>query len=101
MQASTSVSHINIINDVNVNFRLKSTAYPLTGALLGTVVAGPLGLVAGLKIGGLAAIGLGVAGYTGGRIIKQYNENDIANTENENKENTQTEVNSTDAKKDI
>lgn len=81
--------------------RLKSTAFPLTGALIGTAIAGPLGLVAGLKVGGLAAVGFGVAGYTGGRIIKQYNEGDIANTENENKENAQAEVNAVDAKKDI
>lgn len=85
----------------SINFRLKTTSYPITGALIGTVIGGPLGLVAGLKIGGLAAVGCGVAGYTGGRFFKHYNENDLANTENENKENLQTEVNSADIKKDI
>lgn len=100
MQASNFVYVISIFNGT-INFRLKTTAYPITGALLGTIIAGPLGLVAGLKVGSLAAIGLGVAGYTGGRFFKQYNENDLANTENENIENTQTEVNSTDVKKDI
>lgn len=34
-----------------------SAIYPVAGALLGTCLGGPVGLLAGVKIGGLAAIG--------------------------------------------
>lgn len=39
-----------------------STVYPMAGALLGTFVGGPVGLLAGVKIGGLAAIGGSIFG---------------------------------------
>lgn len=42
--------------------RYKAAAYPLAGAVLGTCVGGPVGLIAGLKIGGLAAVGCGILG---------------------------------------
>ena len=35
----------------------KTAIYPVAGALLGTCLGGPVGLLAGVKIGGLAAIG--------------------------------------------
>ena len=38
--------------------KYKAAVLPVAGAVLGTVLAGPVGLVAGAKIGGL----LGVAG---------------------------------------
>ena len=31
-------------------------AYPLAGAFLGTCLGGPVGLLAGVKIGGIAAV---------------------------------------------
>ena len=34
-----------------------SAIYPVAGAVLGTCIGGPVGLLAGVKIGGLAAIG--------------------------------------------
>ena len=40
----------------------KSTIYPVAGALLGTCLGGPVGMLAGVKIGGLAAIGGSVFG---------------------------------------
>lgn len=40
----------------------KSALYPVAGALLGTCIGGPVGLLAGVKIGGLAAIGGSVFG---------------------------------------
>lgn len=43
----------------------------MTGAIVGTCVGGPLGLIAGLKVGGLAALGCGVLGYVGGKFIKK------------------------------
>lgn len=40
------------------------------------MIGGPIGLVAGLKIGGLAAIGCAIAGYTGGRLFNKFNNPD-------------------------
>lgn len=42
----------------------------MCGALIGTCLGGPIGMVAGLKAGGLAAIGCGILGFTGGSAIK-------------------------------
>ena len=39
-----------------------STVYPMAGAVLGTCLGGPVGLLAGVKIGGLAAIGGSIFG---------------------------------------
>ncbi|CAB4061755.1 STX17 [Lepeophtheirus salmonis] len=51
---------------------LSSTAiYPVAGALLGTCLGGPVGFLAGIKIGGLAAIGGSVFGYSTGIVIKE------------------------------
>ena len=36
--------------------------YPLAGAFLGTCLGGPVGFLAGVKIGGLAAVGGGILG---------------------------------------
>jgi len=55
--------------------KLKTVLYPITGALLGTCIGGPIGLLAGLKIGGLAALGGTVLGFTGGRAVKKWQEN--------------------------
>lgn len=55
--------------------KLKAAMLPLTGALIGCVAAGPVGLLAGFKLGGLAAaLGGGVIGYQGGRYLKQRRE---------------------------
>jgi syntaxin 17 len=51
--------------------RLKTAVYPVTGAFLGSMIGGPVGLVAGIKIGGLTALGCAIAGYTGGRFFKK------------------------------
>lgn len=48
----------------------KKAMYPVMGALLGTCVGGPIGLLAGLKAGGLAAVGCGILGFTGGSVLK-------------------------------
>lgn len=42
--------------------RYKAAVYPLAGALLGGCLGGPVGLIAGIKLGGLAAFGCGVIG---------------------------------------
>ncbi|XP_053971314.1 syntaxin-17 [Hylaeus anthracinus] len=51
--------------------RYKVAAYPLAGALIGTCVGGPIGLIAGLKVGGLTAIGCGILGFTGASFLKK------------------------------
>ncbi|CAG9839634.1 unnamed protein product [Diabrotica balteata] len=58
--------------------KLKAVAYPVTGAFLGGMIGGPIGLVAGLKIGGVAAVTCAIAGYTGGRWFKKKNLEEIA-----------------------
>ncbi|XP_039449538.1 syntaxin-17 [Culex pipiens pallens] len=50
--------------------RYKKAIYPMCGALLGSCIGGPIGLVVGLKAGGLAAIGGGLMGFAGGKYIK-------------------------------
>ena len=35
---------------------------PIAGALIGGALGGPVGLVAGIKLGGLAAVGGGIVG---------------------------------------
>uniref|UniRef100_A0A6P7GFG9 Syntaxin-17 n=1 Tax=Diabrotica virgifera virgifera TaxID=50390 RepID=A0A6P7GFG9_DIAVI len=57
--------------------KLKAVAYPVTGAFLGGMIGGPIGLVAGLKIGGVAAVTCAIAGYTGGRWFKKKNLEEI------------------------
>lgn len=48
----------------------KKAMYPMAGALLGTCLGGPIGMFAGLKMGGIAALGCGILGFTGGAAIK-------------------------------
>ncbi|PSN29889.1 hypothetical protein C0J52_26361 [Blattella germanica] len=49
----------------------KATMYPIAGAVLGGCLGGPIGLIAGFKLGGLAAVGCGVIGFTGGQLLKK------------------------------
>uniref|UniRef100_A0A6J0VDV1 Syntaxin-17 n=1 Tax=Pogona vitticeps TaxID=103695 RepID=A0A6J0VDV1_9SAUR len=52
--------------------RYKLAALPVAGALIGGVVGGPIGLLAGFKVAGLAAaLGGGVLGFTGGKLIQR------------------------------
>lgn len=51
--------------------RYKVATYPIAGAMLGTCIGGPIGLIAGLKIGGLTALGCGILGFTGGALLKK------------------------------
>lgn len=40
----------------------KSGMYPLVGALIGSILGGPIGLYAGFKLGGLMGFGCGLLG---------------------------------------
>ncbi len=51
--------------------------YPITGALIGTCIGGPVGLLAGLKIGGLAALGGTVLGFASGSGLKKWQEKEV------------------------
>ncbi|XP_078042229.1 syntaxin 17 [Augochlora pura] len=51
--------------------RYKHAMTPLVGALIGTCIGGPVGLIAGLKIGGLTALSCGLLGFTGGAVLKK------------------------------
>lgn len=51
--------------------KYKKAIYPMCGALLGSCIGGPIGLIVGLKAGGLAALGGGLVGFAGGKYIKE------------------------------
>ncbi|XP_066481026.1 syntaxin-17 [Tiliqua scincoides] len=52
--------------------KYKLAALPVAGALLGGVLGGPIGLLAGFKVAGIAAaLGGGVLGFTGGKLIQR------------------------------
>ncbi|XP_044269307.1 syntaxin-17 [Tribolium madens] len=67
--------------------KLKTAVYPVTGAFLGSMIGGPVGLVAGFKIGGLTALGCAIAGYTGGKLFKKNHE--MEETEEKGEESVQ------------
>ncbi|XP_069816484.1 syntaxin-17 isoform X2 [Dendropsophus ebraccatus] len=53
-----------------LNYKL--TLLPAAGALLGGIVGGPIGLMAGFKVAGIAtAIGGGLLGFTGGKVLQR------------------------------
>ena len=52
--------------------KYKLAALPVAGALIGGVVGGPIGLLAGFKVAGIAAaLGGGVLGFTGGKLLQR------------------------------
>ncbi|KAL1259556.1 hypothetical protein QQF64_010133 [Cirrhinus molitorella] len=52
--------------------RLKLAVLPVAGAVVGGVLGGPLGLLAGFKVAGVAAaVGGGLLGFAGGNLIQQ------------------------------
>lgn len=63
----------------------KKAMYPMCGALIGTCIGGPVGMLAGLKVGGIAAVGCGILGFTGGAAIKNKEENIQTDTETDRK----------------
>ncbi|KAL9869797.1 syntaxin-17 isoform 2-T3 [Geothlypis trichas] len=52
--------------------KYKLAALPVAGAVIGGVVGGPIGLLAGFKVAGIAAaLGGGILGFTGGKLIQR------------------------------
>ena len=43
---------------------------PMIGAIMGMCLGGPVGFLAGVKIGGLAAVGGSILGYTGASVVR-------------------------------
>lgn len=83
--------------------RLNVATYPVAGAVIGTAVGGPIGMLAGLKVGAIVAIGCGVVGYVVGKVTKTQHSNSCEEQppiSSENSESLQAKVNTVD-KKDI
>ncbi|XP_073534516.1 syntaxin-17 isoform X2 [Phyllobates terribilis] len=56
--------------------KYKLSLLPAAGALIGGIVGGPIGLMAGFKVAGIAtAIGGGLLGFTGGTVLQKKKEN--------------------------
>ena len=62
---ATQNSSVKNVKDTSQDQREEfstSRLYPMAGAVLGSCLGGPVGLLAGVKIGGLAAVGGGIFG---------------------------------------
>ncbi|XP_069769675.1 syntaxin-17 isoform X5 [Narcine bancroftii] len=58
--------------------KYKLAMLPVAGALIGGVIGGPIGLLAGFKVAGAAAaIGGGILGFTGGRMLLKKHQQKI------------------------
>ena len=57
----------------------------MTGAVLGSVCGGPVGLLAGFKMGMGVALGCGVLGYTGGKLMHHCDESVASQYDNTDK----------------
>lgn len=76
--ADTQISVHEGTSHLRTALKYQKAAYPLVGAVIGTCIAGPLGLIAGMKTGaslmaagGLASITGGFLGFSGGKILKK------------------------------
>ncbi|XP_050443445.1 syntaxin-17 [Adelges cooleyi] len=54
--------------------KFKKMSYPLIGAVVGSCVGGPLGCLAGAKVGVVATVTCFVLGFTGGKVLKEKSE---------------------------
>lgn len=76
-RTSPQADFLNSISKLNFFLFLQAAKYklaalPVAGALIGGVVGGPIGLLAGFKVAGIAAaLGGGVLGFTGGKLIQR------------------------------
>lgn len=61
--------------------RYKKAMYPVCGGLIGMCIGGPVGMLAGAKIGGAAAVCCAFLGFTGGTAIKKKEEKDETEAE--------------------
>merc|ERR1711915_233762 len=62
-------------DDENLSYSsVPMAGLPLVGAMFGLCLGGPVGLLAGAKLGGVAAVGGSILGYTGASVIKDQRE---------------------------
>ncbi|XP_062841592.1 syntaxin-17 isoform X1 [Trichomycterus rosablanca] len=75
IEANVSVAAANVeegTRSLGKAARSGLAVLPIAGAVVGTVLAGPLGLLAGFKIAGVAAaVGGGILGFAGGNLIQR------------------------------
>lgn len=76
--ADTQISVHEGTSHLRTALKYQKAAYPLMGAVIGTCIAGPIGLIAGMKTGaslmaagGLASLTGGFLGFSGGKILKK------------------------------
>ena len=61
----------NSDNKNNTSGSVPMAGLPLAGAMMGLCLGGPVGVLAGVKLGGVAALGGSILGYTGASVIKE------------------------------
>ncbi|KAI4881555.1 hypothetical protein NFI96_014887 [Prochilodus magdalenae] len=75
IEANVSVAATNVeegTRSLGKAARSSLAVLPVAGAVVGTVLAGPVGLLAGFKVAGLAAaVGGGLLGFAGGNLIQR------------------------------
>ncbi|XP_059423914.1 syntaxin-17 [Carassius carassius] len=75
IEANVSIAAANVeegTQSLGKAARLKMAVLPVAGALVGGVLGGPLGLLAGFKVAGVAAaVGGGLLGFAGGNLIQR------------------------------
>ncbi|XP_077069930.1 syntaxin-17 [Siphateles boraxobius] len=75
IEANVSIAAANVeegTKSLGKAARLKLAVLPVAGAVVGGVLGGPLGLLAGFKVAGVAAaVGGGLLGFAGGNIIQR------------------------------
>ncbi|KAK7147312.1 hypothetical protein R3I94_009984 [Phoxinus phoxinus] len=75
IEANVSIAAANVeegTRSLGKAARLKLAVLPVAGAVVGGVLGGPLGLLAGFKVAGVAAaVGGGLLGFAGGNIIQR------------------------------
>ncbi|KAG1947870.1 syntaxin-17 [Pimephales promelas] len=75
IEANVSIAAANVeegTQSLGKAARLKLAVLPVAGAVVGGVLGGPLGLLAGFKVAGVAAaVGGGLLGFAGGNIIQR------------------------------
>uniref|UniRef100_A0A3B1KE92 Syntaxin 17 n=1 Tax=Astyanax mexicanus TaxID=7994 RepID=A0A3B1KE92_ASTMX len=75
IEANVSVAAANVeegTRSLGKAARASLAVIPVAGAVVGTVLGGPLGLLAGFKVAGVAAaVGGGLLGFAGGNLIQR------------------------------
>jgi len=85
--AETQLNVHSGVNYLEKASRYRAAAYPIAGALIGTCLGGPVGLFAGLKLGGLTALGGGLLGFTGATLLKKRQLENLQIIKNDDEKN--------------